>query len=183
MYCDNSQFPTLTFCGFHTKPHETRGLGKQESIIYVLIQNLDHGICAISRIPCACVACTSMLDKPSISSIQSTKQARYQPVTNCTYWPVLGSYKNWTTIKLTPKSIPSDAFDEIHHVVLDGISENMASSVQSGMYCAIKTYYNTLNGFYVIQFISEAYTLQNNTTINGQVISSGELVFKAQYLC
>ena len=67
-------------------------------------------------------------------------------------------------------------------VVLDGISENMALLVQSGMYGAINTADSTKNGFYVIQFISETYTLQNNRTIYGQVISSGGLVFKAQYL-
>ena len=36
----------------------------------------------------------------------------------------------------------------------------MASLVQSGMYGAINTDDTTTNGFYVIQFISEAYTLQ-----------------------
>ena len=72
---------------------------------------------------------------------------------------------------------------EIYQVVLDRISENMASLVQSSMYGAINTYDNTSNGFYVIQFISEEYTLQNNTTIDGQVISAGELVVKAKYLC
>ena len=39
------------------------------------------------------------------------------------------------------------------------------------------------NGFYVIQLLAEAYTLQNNTTIDGQVISAGELVVREQYLC
>ena len=75
--------------------------------------NLGHGICVICRIPCACVVCTSMLDKPWISGIQSTKQERYQPVINCTYWKFLGPYKNWTTIELTPKSIPFEDFDEM----------------------------------------------------------------------
>ena len=58
----------------------------------------------------------------------------------------------------------------------------MASLVQSGMYGAIHTDETTANGLYVIQFISEAYTLQNNTTIYGHVISAGELFFKAQYI-
>ena len=39
------------------------------------------------------------------------------------------------------------------------------------------------NGFYNIKFISEAYTLNNNTKIGWQIISSGELVVKAQYIC
>ena len=73
-------------------------------------------------------------------------------------------------------------FDEIHQVVICGISENMASLVQSGMYGAINTDDTKTNGLYVIKLIPEAYTLQNNTTIYGQVISADELVVKAQYL-
>ena len=51
------------------------------------------------------------------------------------------------------------------------------------MYIIINTADNTTNVFYVIKLISEAYMLQNNTTIDRQVISAGELVVKAQYLC
>ena len=55
----------------------------------------------------------------------------------------------------------------------------MTSLVQLGIYGAINTYDTTTNGLYAIQFLSYAYTLQSNTTIDGQVISSGELVAKA----
>ena len=84
-----------------------------------------------------------MLDKTWISGIHETKQACYQPVINCTYWPVMGPYNNWNIINITLKSIPSEAFDDIHQVVLDRITENMASLVQSGMYGAINTDENT----------------------------------------
>ena len=179
MNCDTNQFPTLPFCGSHPNPHGAMGLGKNYHLNFD--PNLGHGICAIRRIPCACVACTSMLDQPWIYDIWLKKQARYQPVINCTYWPVLGPYNNCNIIHLTPPSITSEAFDDIHQVVLDGISENMASLFQSGMYGAFNTDDNTSNGFYVIKFFSEEYTLKNNTTIDGQVISDGELVVKAQY--
>ena len=59
----------------------------------------------------------------------------------------------------------------------------MASLFQSGMYGVINTDDTEKNGFYVIKFILEAYTLQNNTKIDGPVISDGELVVKAKYLC
>ena len=49
------------------------------------------------------------------------------------------------------------------------------------MHGEINTNDNTSNELYVVKFLSEAYTLQNNTTIDGQIISSGELVVKAQY--
>ena len=56
-------------------------------------------------------------------------------------------------IELTPKLTPFEAFDEIHQVVLDVISENMASLVQSGKYDAINTADTPKNGFYVIMVI------------------------------
>ena len=59
----------------------------------------------------------------------------------------------------------------------------MASSVQSSKYGAINTTDTAKNSFYVIMFKSEAYILQYNTTIDGQIITSGEFVVKAQYLC
>ena len=73
-----------------------------------------------------------MLDKPCISVIPSKKQAHYQPVTDCTYWPVLGLYNNWNIFHITPKSTHFEEFDEIHQVILSGISDNMDSLVQSG---------------------------------------------------
>ena len=103
-----------------------------------------------------------MLDKPWISGISSDKQERYKPVTKCTYWPVLVSFNNWNIILLSPKSNSSGTFDEIHQVVIDGISDNMASLVESENYGAINTTDTTTNGFYVIIFTSGAYTLLSN---------------------
>ena len=60
-------------------------------------------------------------------------------------------------------------------MVIDRISESMASLVKPDMYGAIDTADNTSNVLYVIQLISEAHPLQNNTTIDGQVISASEL--------
>ena len=51
------------------------------------------------------------------------------------------------------------------------------------MYGSISTDETEANVLYVIQFISEAYMLQNNTTIDGQFIYAGELVFKSKYIC
>ena len=101
IYCNTTQFPVLLFCGSHPKPHVSRGLGKHYHIRFD--QNLGNGTCVIRRIPCSCVVCTSMLAQPYIPGVQSTKQARYQPVINCTYQPFLGPYSNWNIIHLTPK--------------------------------------------------------------------------------
>ena len=59
----------------------------------------------------------------------------------------------------------------------------MASLVESVKYRAINATDTSTNVFYVIMFTSGAYTLQENTTIDEQIITSGEFVVKAQYIC
>ena len=59
----------------------------------------------------------------------------------------------------------------------------MTSLVQPGKYGVTNTDDKRINGFYVIKFISEVYTLKNNTTIDGKIISAGELFVNAKYLC
>ena len=80
-----------------------------------------------------------MLYKPWIPGLTPEKQPRYRPVIDCSYWPVLGSFNNWNIITLSHKATTSEAFEDIHQVVLDGISDNMASMVQSGKYSAMDT--------------------------------------------
>ena len=100
-----------------------------------------------------------------------------------TYWPVLWSFNNRNIIHLSQIATPFEAFEEINKVVIDGISDNMASLVQADKYVSINTADTTTNGYYVIKFVSEVYTMPNNTTIEGCIISVGELVVKAQYFC
>ena len=83
---------------------------------------------------------------------------------------------------MSQKSTPFDAFDEIHQVVIDGISDNMDSLVGSLNYGVINTTDRATNSFYVITFTLESYKLQDNTTVYGKIIIAGELVDKAQYL-
>ena len=59
----------------------------------------------------------------------------------------------------------------------------MDSLFQSVKYGAINKTDTSTNIFYVIMFTSGANTIQKNTTIDGQIITAGELVVKAKYLC
>ena len=128
MYCNTNQFPELSFFGTYYKPHGVRGLSKHYHLRFD--PKLGMGICEILCIPCACFACTSMLYIPWVSGIPPDEQERYKPITKCTYWTVLGSFKNLNVILLSQNSTPYNTFDEIHQVVLDGISYNMASLVE-----------------------------------------------------
>ena len=67
MYCNTNQFPALPFFIPHSKPRGARGMSKHYHLRFDT--KLGMGVCTIRRIPCACVACTSMLDKPWIYRI------------------------------------------------------------------------------------------------------------------
>ena len=45
-------------------------------------------------------------------------------------------------------------FEDIHQVVLDDTSENMASLIQYGKYGAINKTYTSAMGCYIIKFVS-----------------------------
>ena len=92
MFCNTNQISALTFCGPSFKPHGASRLSKHYNLCFD--PKLDNDVCAIFRIPCNYVSCTSMLDKPWISGITSYKQEHYKPVTNFNYWLVLGPFDN-----------------------------------------------------------------------------------------
>ena len=125
--CTKAQFPILSFIGPHRKPHGVRVLSKHCHLILYL--KLVHDKCAIQWISCACVLCTNMLDKPWDPSGDHSQQPCYQPVVECTLWPVSGTFNNWNIIQFTNKTTSSEDIEKVHKFVLDGISENMASLV------------------------------------------------------
>ena len=57
----------------------------------------------------------------------------------------------------------------------------MASLTKSSKYVAINTADTPTDGYYIIKFISEAYMLKNNATIDGNIITADELFVKVQY--
>ena len=73
---------------------------------------------------------------------------------------MLGLFNNWNIITISHKSTKSEAFEEIQKIVLYVISENMVFLVQPGKYGAMNTKYYTTIGYYVINFASEAHTIQ-----------------------
>ena len=70
----------------------------------------------------------------------------------------------------------------MHKVVLDGISENRYSLVQNVKYGMINTIDPTTMVYYVAKFLSEPYKLQDNKTVDKQVIKAVELIVKTDYL-
>ena len=65
--------------------------------------------------------------------------------------------------------------------ILDGNDMNMYLIIIEVNYSTIYDDYSTWHGYYIIIFSSSPYTLQADFNIEGQVISSGEIVCEVTY--
>ena len=70
----------------------------------------------------------------------------------------------------------------MNKVLIDGISDSIASLAQLGKYGAINAADPTTMGYYVIKYLSEPCTLQEDQATDGQLSKSSEPVFKSEYL-
>ena len=143
---------------------------------------LGHDNYAMCRIIYVYAECTYMIDTLWAHCLSPQQHPHDQPVTNCNYWLVIGSFNHWNIITFPHNATTSEYFEEIHQVFLYGIGDNMASLVQYGKYSVINTTDTTTIRYYVIGFVLEAYNLQNDTTCDGKISSACELVAKAHSL-
>ena len=67
MYCHKNQLPSLPFGVPYPNTHGERGFIKHYHLSFD--PKIGNGICAIIRIPCACVACKSIVYQTWISII------------------------------------------------------------------------------------------------------------------
>ena len=100
-----------------------------------------------------------MLDKLWITIFPSQQKQSCQPVTDCTYWPVIVPFNNRHITTFSHKATTGEDFEEIHQVVLYGIRKNMSSLVQFDNYGAMNTTDSTTMGYYENIVFSEDYTL------------------------
>ena len=151
MSCASTQLKSLLFYGPHSKLHVVRGFIKNYHLR--LDHTLGNGKCSIRWIPYAYIFFTNMLYRPWVIGRDPTRQTLYQPVGYCTYWPVLGFFKNCSIIQFTNKTTIDEDFDAVHKFLLDGISDDMSALVQNGKYGTINTVDSTIMGYYVIKLL------------------------------
>ena len=68
-----------------------------------------------------------MLEKLSIPGVPLYYRWCYQPFLYFTYWLVLVCFNNCYIITSPHKATQNESFEDIHHVFIDIISDNMAA--------------------------------------------------------
>ena len=177
-YCTKIYFHPLSFCGLHKKTIVERVLGNNYNMHFDT--KLGHVTCEIRCILCACTQCIPMLDETCYTGVKTQQQPLYKPVKYWTQWPVLGYLNNWNIFQFSHKRHLVNRLKN-NQVELGGISDSMDVLVQKGKYGAINTTDTTKIECYVINFLSEAYTFQEDTICDGQISTSGKIIVKVNY--
>ena len=59
---------------------------------------------------------------------------------------------------------------------------NMSLVIMEGIYGSIDADYSSCHGYYIVKISSYPYTFQADLSIDGQVISFGEVLYEVTYL-
>ena len=72
-------------------------------------------------------------------------------------------------------------YEHINQTILHSNLMNMSLIIMKGKYGAIDVDNYSCHGYYIIKFSSSTYTLQLDLSIDGQFISSSEMVCEGNY--
>ena len=104
---------------------------------YRVDPELGKGFCVIHRITCACPCCVDQLDKYWLPTIYPSSQPRYAHVDFSEYIKILEHYNDWIIVNFLEKKTPQVDFENIHALIISGMSTNKAETFQVNGYGAI----------------------------------------------
>jgi hypothetical protein len=157
---------------------------------------LGLGCVAMRRIPCACESCLEQLKQPWDTKLtKRDNQPRYAKGNReCALWPIFQGLNDWHLVQLirVPSKIAAletlaqEELFEAQVTILNGIAEEMAEGIEVGKIGAFSTEDEETSGYYLVEWKSEAYTLQEDTVLTEfdppLKLEAGELVADATYL-
>ena len=91
---------------------------------------------------------------------------------------MLGSFNKWNIIQLSHKATSSEEIEKSYQVVLDDISDNMDAMVKTGKYGAINTTDKYIMLYYLIKFMPDPYTIQEEIMCDVKISTSEKALSK-----
>ena len=140
----------------------------------------------IRRFPCLCPGCVAKLLLPWEDGIDPQNQPRYQTPGACKFVQVFGDQNKWTFVRLeeTTESNQEES-NEIQQNVLTAFSTRVAANVEVEGFGALLTDDPDSEGFYIVQWTSEPYVLQEDTKLTEYdpvvTLPAGTQVCNARY--
>ena len=152
---------------------------------YNIRTDSDLGIdyAALRRVACGCELCKEQLGRPWVlPCVDVAAQPRYGQNKECTLWPSYEGGNDWKICRLVPKTeADKKGARESHHSVLGAMEAHMSLMIREGEVGAIGTADEATMGYYVVKWLSEPYTLQEETEGMSGMIGVGTMVADMLY--
>ena len=144
--------------------------------------DLGVGWAAMRRVACGCGPCKEQLERPWVPLVEPDAQPRYAQNKECAMWHSYEGANDWKCCALVPKTEADEkeARKSIRSV-LHAFEARMSLTVHEGEVGAVGTTDEAANGYYLVKWISEPYTLQADTEGMSGIISAGKMVVDAVY--
>jgi hypothetical protein len=171
--------------GFRSSRGETRnGI----SAMYNFRADPDLGMhkIAVRRIPCACIPCVEQLQRQWLPGESAEEQPRYSRNSRCILFQIFDGLNDWQIIDLSPIANSNDnELDEAQVYALKGIETINSEQVEMGNHGAFSTDDPSADGYYIVQWTGDPYTLQDDLPLESSTdcIPAGEIVCDARYYC
>jgi len=144
--------------------------------------DLGMGWAALCRIACGCGPCKEQIKMPWVPRVDNSAQPRYTRNERCLLWPSYEGANDWKIFQLVPKK-PYDekGARESIQCVLNALEARVSLMMRIGEVGAVGTTDAAVMGYYMVKWLSEPYTLQEEKGGMASLIGTGNMVAKAVY--
>jgi hypothetical protein len=137
---------------------------------------------AVHWVACGCGPCKDQLQRTWVLRGSITTQPRYAVNKDWELWPSYEGANDWKIFALMPKTeADKKVVRESLHCVLNTLVARMSLMMHEGHIGAVGTTDNKAMGYYLIKWLSEPYTLQEDTEGMSGIIPVGSIVVDGLY--
>ena len=101
---------------------------------------------------------------------------RYVRVINCKYYPFIGYHNDQVIVNFIYYGTYYVEYEHKNITIIDGNVTKMLLVIYKGEFSDIDSEDTLYHRYYIIRFTSNKYTLKEDFNIDGEVISSSEIV-------
>ncbi len=137
---------------------------------------------AVRRVASGCGPCKDQLKRPWVLGGSITAQPCYTVNKDCKLWPSSKGANDWKIVALMPKTeADKKVVRESLHCILNALMACMSLMMREGRIGAVGTTDKKAMGYYLVKWLSEPYTFQEDTEGMSGMIPVGSMVVDGLY--
>jgi hypothetical protein len=132
------------------------------------------------NVACGCGACKAQLGRPWLPRVDRRKQPRYAVNKECDLWESYEGANNWRISQLVAQTVEDEmGAREGNKSILNAMEVRIASMIKDGEIGAVATTDENAMGYYIVEWMSDPYSLQEDTEGMAGVMDAGTMVADA----